>query len=571
MFCQECGTQMPDDSLFCPECGAKQTVDTQTQGNSVGGYVSGGSQGMQPSGGGRVTLHPKVKRTLTPEEAAKVKKRNIIIGAVTGGILLIVIIIASLMTFIKPKMKLNDYITVSYEGYETVGNAIINFDGEKFRKDYGKKLSKNLKVDESSAAEYFWEEYIYVSLDQSEGLSNGDKVKLEWTCDDEYVLKNFGYVLKYENTEYTVSGLKEAEVFDLFEGINVEFEGIAPNGEAHIVNSSSSVATDVNFELNKESGLKNGDTVTVIANIYGEDVEQYCLSNYGKVPSALSKDYTVDGLDSYVSKISEVSEDALEEMKSQAKDVYNAYMAEDWYEEDGESLTSLDYQGCYLLTNKADDSWDEHNIFYLIYKVQIHNEFKSGKKKYDKTNSIYWYISYKDILVNNKGETSVDVLDYSETYNRIEIDSGLDDGWNTKSWSYYGYESLEKLYADVVTKNAAEYNYEESINEKNSKTEKDNSSKNSKVEEEGIVFTDSSTEALKESDVKSLTDDEVQKAINEIYARNGYIFKDETKQKYYEQYDWYKGKIKSDDFSKDVFNDIEKKNIDLLEKERSKR
>lgn len=550
MFCQECGTQLPDDSMFCPECGAKQTMESSIQEIPNDNYEKEGNSETQSTNG--------------QEETAKRKKRNIIIGSVVGTSLLIAIVISVLSIFIKPKIDLNNYINVSFEGYDTVGRAVVELDREKLCKNYGKKISRKLGISENAAIESFLKDCVYVSLDKSEGLSNGEQIKLKWECNDQNVLKNYGYVLKYEDVEYTVSGLKEAEMFDLFEGVEVKFEGISPNGEAYIDEDSISVEADyVNFEIDQDSGLSNGDIVTVTATMYGDDVEQYCLTNYGKIPAALSKQYTVDGLDSYVSKIAEVSEKSLKEMQSQAQDVYNAEVAENWDEEDGETVNSLDYQGCYLLTNKSDDSWEDHNIFYLVYKVQIHNTFKSGKKKYDKTNSIYWYISYKNLLVNNKGETSVDVLDYIKTSNSVEIDSGLDDGWSTKTWYYYGYESLEKLYADVVTKNAAEYNHEENINGKKSASET--------LSEEGIVFLSSSTEVLKESDVKNLTDEEIQMAINEIYARNGYIFKDKTKQKYYEKYDWYKGEIKSEDFSKEVFNDIEKKNMDLLEKERSKR
>lgn len=559
MFCQECGTQLPDDSMFCPECGAKQTMESSIQEIPNDNYEKEGNSETQSTNG--------------QEETAKRKKRNIIIGSVVGTSLLIAIVISVLSIFIKPKIDLNNYINVSFEGYDTVGRAVVELDREKLCQNYGKKISKKLGISENAAIESFLKDCVYVSLDKSEGLSNGEQIKLKWECNDQNVLKNYGYVLKYEDVEYTVSGLKEAEMFDLFEGVEVKFEGISPNGEAYIDEDSISIEADyVNFEIDQDSGLSNGDIVTVTATMYGEDVEQYCLTNYGKIPSALSKQYTVDGLNSYVSKIAEVSEKSLKEMQSQAQDVYNAEVAENWDEEDGETLNSLDYQGCYLLTHKSDDSWEDHNIFYLVYKVQIHNTFKSGKKKYDKTNSIYWYISYKNLLVNNKGETSVDVLDYIETSNSVEIDSGLDDGWSTKTWYYDGYESLDKLYEDVVTSNAAEYNHEENINGENSKLNgKKSSSENLSDVEEGIIFPNSSTEPLDESDVKSLTDEEVQKAINEIYARNGYIFKDETKQKYYEKYDWYEGKIASDDFSKDVFNNTERENVELLEKERSKR
>lgn len=52
-----------------------------------------------------------------------------------------------------------------------------------------------------------------------------------------------------------------------------------------------------------------------------------------------------------------------------------------------------------------------------------------------------------------------------------------------------------------------------------------------------------------------------QDAINEIYARNGYMFKNPTIQAYYEAKPWYSP---DSTFSEASLNDYEKKNIDLL-------
>ena len=39
----------------------------------------------------------------------------------------------------------------------------------------------------------------------------------------------------------------------------------------------------------------------------------------------------------------------------------------------------------------------------------------------------------------------------------------------------------------------------------------------------------------------------------------------------YEQYDWYKETIKPEDFSDSVFSDVEKRNVQALQKERDAR
>jgi hypothetical protein len=53
-------------------------------------------------------------------------------------------------------------------------------------------------------------------------------------------------------------------------------------------------------------------------------------------------------------------------------------------------------------------------------------------------------------------------------------------------------------------------------------------------------------------------------ALNEIYARHGYIFKDEDLQNYFMGQVWYTPLVEGENFSDEVFNDYEKENLQLL-------
>ncbi len=99
----------------------------------------------------------------------------------------------------------------------------------------------------------------------------------------------------------------------------------------------------------------------------------------------------------------------------------------------------------------------------------------------------------------------------------------------------------------------------------------DEPTEDEEIHEEGIVFPESSTRALTESEIALLTDEEIQRAINELYARNGYTFKDETKRAFYEQYSWYEPTVSPEDFSMALFNSVEKENVEMLQKERDSR
>ena len=59
--------------------------------------------------------------------------------------------------------------------------------------------------------------------------------------------------------------------------------------------------------------------------------------------------------------------------------------------------------------------------------------------------------------------------------------------------------------------------------------------------------------------------DQLQQAINEIWARNGYIFKSDYWNEYYSQFDWYHGTIPADQFdAASNLNEIERDNCDRL-------
>ena len=619
MFCQNCGKEMPNDSMFCPECGAKQEVEVAVQQAVQSGPVKYCSDcGAQIPADSRfcpecrarqedVGEPPKIKPTnniktqkvpignFSHEEQEKIKKRNKIIGLSFAIAIGLCVIIGVLSSIIKPSINLNKYLTVTFEGYDTVGKAVITFDNEQFERDYEKKLSAISEKKSSGLSKYKSEEaYLEAlfesydtgtasrkflsncvngTLDKTSGLSNGDVVTYTWECDDEYALSTYGYKLKYKDIEYTVEGLEEAETFDPFEGVEIVFSGIAPNGSASIEGEpKADAAKDLRFDLDNYNGLSVGDTVTVTVSMYYDDPVEYCVENYGKIPSPLTKQYKVEGLDSYVSSNSEISADSLDEMKQQAEAVFNAHVADSWG--DDETLKSFTYIGNYLLTNKDnDDYWNSHNMLYLVYKAQVKDKYSNGGEKYNQTNDIYWYIAYHDLLVNTDGVTTVDTSNYRTPGDRFTIDSGISSGWwSTKSWYYYGYQTLDELYKTVVTKNADTYNHEDSVDESIADTvTEDEEEENSVVGEEGIIFPDSSEKVIDSTEIESLSDEELRYAINELYAKHGYIFKDDELKAYYEKYDWYDPSVESDDFSMDILNDVEKENIEAMQKERDSR
>ena len=82
----------------------------------------------------------------------------------------------------------------------------------------------------------------------------------------------------------------------------------------------------------------------------------------------------------------------------------------------------------------------------------------------------------------------------------------------------------------------------------------------------------SNTSYLSKSEVKAMSDDELQLTLNEIYARRGYIFSSAKYDAYFRSQSWYTPTLSPSEFSSKIaWNQYEQANITLLTNERSSR
>lgn len=79
-----------------------------------------------------------------------------------------------------------------------------------------------------------------------------------------------------------------------------------------------------------------------------------------------------------------------------------------------------------------------------------------------------------------------------------------------------------------------------------------------------LYFTD--MKYYTEEDFEDATPVAIHLAKNEIYAKHGYIFKDEDLNKYFRGCAWYRPLCTAEEFDDSVFNDYERKNLELLAK-----
>lgn len=425
MFCVHCGAQQEDGAKFCTSCG--KPLDTEAP-----------QAAPQPQEGPVAVEAPPAPKQVNPLVAKLKALPKWVYAAVVGGIAVIVAAILIVVN-ITSTINLNDFVTIEVEGYNGYGTAVISVDWEAMEAKYGDKVKFSKEVKEGMGAFGGFLDGISafdslrgsvdVSLDTDEGLSNGDEIHYTWDIDDEL----FQYVsckLKYTEGTYTVEGLKEAETFDPFADLTVTFEGISTNGELNMEYAGEEL-NPYDFSCDTAYGLANGDTVTITLDDY---LVEYCLVELGKIPSAMEKTYTVEGLSEYVTDFSAIPQEFLDSMKKEAEDAIYAYTAQQYGSD--YTLGELTYGG-YVLSavSSATDFYGTLNDLCLIYTGTV-----TGKDEELPATTVYYPVEFTDILSTN-GEMSYDELEGIRGY------ASLSGYW----FSTDGYLNPVVCYEDLAT------------------------------------------------------------------------------------------------------------------------
>ena len=445
MICTHCGKEIQNGITFCPYCGSAVN---------------------------------------NAKENTKMKKHNP--AKVLAPIAAAAVIAAGGWAFANrtPTIDVSKYMTLSADGYNTVGKLNIDFDTDKLEQDYGKQITtrfkkqmKNLKDDtfglssltaslyDGYEADLFAETCATGSADKTKNLSNGDVVTYTWDDNSDEAEEAFGVKVKYTDITYTVSGLASVNTFDAFDGVDVEFSGISPDGRA-TVNSlpTAAEAQGLYYTLDENSGLSNGDTVTLTVHSNRDDFSD-CISKYGAMPQATEKTFTVEGLNEYVTSADTLSDPVLVSLQNQAEDVFKSYAAQRF--SNGQTFKGMTYLGNYILTPKNKDSWGDKDRIVLAYQVTVHHDYTSElNTTYDADDSFFWYITFNNVSKDADGNIASGLNDYDTPTTFVKIDSGVQKysfSSSTETWEYYGYASLDSLYNAAVNQYVENYNHQDNV------------------------------------------------------------------------------------------------------------
>ena len=424
-----------------------------------------------------------------PEKKAEEPNRNAQSGGAGNGtekkhsapIVLIAILLIFLVFALgyavfprKTKVNLDKYISVDFTGYDGYGKADVHFDSEAFLKDYRKKIKLKKKGDlltsavmEGYTPEAFLNDY-YLSgnwkLDGVDGkYKNGDKVHLSWKIDKDKIEETFRVKIKDAGKEFEVKGLDKVEKFDAFENLSIEYSGTAPNGMADLEGKGiMDGSKGLYFSADKMDGLSNGDEITV--KIEPENALEAFIQKTGKAPKETEKQFKVEGLPAYIDSASAINEENLNNIKSEMEDNIKSSVAK---EGDSVQLIGTEYQGYYFLKAK-NKNYGIQNVFYPVYKVTVRITLPS--KGFVQDYSYYVSASLQNIMDEGNGKVTIDTTDMDTVYHTFEIDT--DPGnWLSNRFYLDGFESLDSLRKEVVTKQLSNFKVEEKITGESASTE----------------------------------------------------------------------------------------------------
>lgn len=600
MRCRVCGSNNEDGSKFCWNCGNKLTEQSETRSSSVNqpgiqqnsGDVQHNQVGTPPKqvrmpqrqvppGGfdwenGKKMAEERLQKgkniadgcvgqlkrvaenqTITDKLKKISKKTWGIIGACVALVLVLLIVIA----LHKPTVNLNEYLKVTYGGYDGGGVAYTEIDWNSMKEDFENKISYKRGMAQTGGMTPIdiIMEYTNANIEgKNEKLSNGDKVSYTWKVDKDAIAKLIKCKIKYSDGSKKVSGLKEMELFDPFKNLKVTFSGVEPNGEADI-EYNGDMLSEYDFTCDKTSGLKNGDKIKISLT---EDAGYY-VDQYNKAPSVLEKEYKVKNLGKYLSKIKEVDTDGMNSARAKAQKSISDMV--DYWSEDV-TLDKVSYAGDYLQVAKDSDDYTK-NYYGVIYQINAHIQPDGGQRK-DVVS--YYSMKFENVIVGGDGKCEIDLDEYDVPYDdfSVEVTSG---DLSSGSYSFDGYQTLEELKKNYVDEVADEFDCEWDVSGKLEAVDLGVTSDYLCSYSSDRLLTDSDVEGYLNANYSEYNFPEginiIQMIINEIYAKHGYEFTDSKLSAYFSNKTWYKSntnKVNDMNAVSDSMSEIEKKNVDFL-------
>lgn len=367
----------------------------------------------------------------------KVKKRSYA---------LFVIITLFFLTSCGTAEDLTDYIDVSFSGMDSQGHAEYEVKEDKLHKeifDYDEE--EDFADDETEEEMDNLDDAYKIKLDPKKDLSNGDKVKVTASVNDEKTDK-----IKDGEKEVTVKNLEEPETLttdDVENNLVINFNGASGRGKAKIDNKLDDSLSSLDFEIDDDGELENGDEVKAV--LKGDENEQQ-LNQAGYVlEEDFNPTFEVEGLDKVAKEASDIDnlKDIKRMIKEEVEDEYEDTSPDESYgtvyDIDKEAMLYRPFE-----EDEDDDNRDEeppdmmgedpvnkNGSLIGIYSI---TKYSGGDDK-EKEKEFTAVIGFSNIILDDDDEGNVSDME--------ELSTEKDDKYSTESvvqlYEGDGYEKLD--------------------------------------------------------------------------------------------------------------------------------
>ncbi len=311
----------------------------------------------------------KMSKPLIIAVAAVAAVVVIIVAAVAGG---------------TETVDLADYTKIIVDGYNGYATAKVEYDfyGVEEFILYGEEGDKDIDEMSDEDFEDRWErlelleealDSIEYEINKEEEISNGDKLEVTftWSEESEKLLKDeFKVKLEAGKVELKVEGLEEATVFDPFEYVDIECEGVSGFATAKIkidenlnekkddfIIKSDGMSTiylhftetekaSIMFTLSKYHEVSDNEKITVNASANG--------LKEGMILSSNKKEYKAKTLEAF---------DTVSQLKTNIERIYDAYEAGNYYRE---YITPVN---CFYAVSENNEAQYSNKVF-AVYKYE---------------------------------------------------------------------------------------------------------------------------------------------------------------------------------------------------------
>lgn len=267
----------------------------------------------------------------------------------------------------------------------------------------------------------------------------------------------------------------EIQPVDPFENLNVTFSGISPQSSVSVSGGNSLCK----YTVDKESGVSNGDTVTVTAEFKSEQ------SN--KELTETTREYKVEGLSSYAMKLADIPTDALNKFRSQAEDLITTKVSGyamnkiDIIELDSYSFEQdeMDFIGYYFLAGKPGFKVSNYNKIYCVYKMKFavtayeYDPTREGNRRNNEEHitdyqEFYTVCELDNIVLLEDGTCSFDLSSMGITSDYVALSDKFCNYYGYRigggsAYSWKGYSDIDSMFNAVVTSQIQNYSYENTV------------------------------------------------------------------------------------------------------------